>query len=251
MGDAEHGVMDAVAFEATVAKDLPALHACEDVLNASPDLFVFSIVLLLPGGQFFACAAAVRDDQASALIAAVGNCHRVPDGGFGAGLLPASGVMPVTRHGLADDYDPAGIGIDHNLMGRGVSIVLRLLGHRVVAGGHQGAVDDEDGVPAEPAPLPECQQRTEVVNDAVCSRLGDPEPSNSGASWRIVKFVRQHAVTSRTRSSNDRLQGRPRGRSAARSRRTAATNLPKQRGLSPVKGPLQDGTDDVITPVTP
>ncbi|GAA2344945.1 hypothetical protein Scani_33320 [Streptomyces caniferus] len=75
----------------------------------------------------------------------------------------------------------------------------------MVAGGHQGAVDDEDGVPVEPALLPECRQRTDVVNDAVRGRLEIP---NSGASWRMVKFVRQYAVTSRTRNSSDRLQGR-------------------------------------------
>ncbi|MBB4887889.1 hypothetical protein FHS38_003957 [Streptomyces netropsis] len=31
MGDAERGVVDAIAFQAEVAKDLPALHAGEDV----------------------------------------------------------------------------------------------------------------------------------------------------------------------------------------------------------------------------
>ncbi len=33
-GDAEHGVVDAVAFEAVVAEDLPELHAGEDMLDA-------------------------------------------------------------------------------------------------------------------------------------------------------------------------------------------------------------------------
>lgn len=32
--DAEHGVVDAVAFESTVAENLPGLHACEDVFDA-------------------------------------------------------------------------------------------------------------------------------------------------------------------------------------------------------------------------
>ena len=35
----------------------------------------------------------------------------------------------------------------------------------------------------------------------------DFEIPNSGASCRIVKFVRQYAVTSRTRSSSGRRQG--------------------------------------------
>jgi len=48
----------------------------------------------------------------------------------------------------------------------------------VVARGHQGAVDDEGGVPAESAPLPERQQRTEAINNAVCglTRIRRPRP---------------------------------------------------------------------------
>lgn len=45
-------------------------------------------------------------------------------------------------------------------------------------------------------------------------------------------------------------RGRPRWISTDSSRRTAVTNLPKQRGLSPVNGPIQDGSDAVITPAT-
>lgn len=36
-GDAEHGVVNTVAFEAAVAEDLPGLHAGEDVLDAGAD----------------------------------------------------------------------------------------------------------------------------------------------------------------------------------------------------------------------
>lgn len=50
-------------------------------------------------------------------------------------------------------------------------------------------------------------------------------------------------------SSSGRLQGRPRCGSPS-SRRTEATNLLKQRELSPVKGSIQDGTDAVVTPAT-
>lgn len=67
----------------------------------------------------------------------------------------------------------------------------------------------------------------------------DLDMPNSGASWRIVKFVRQYAVTSRTRSSNDRLHGRPLRTVSAPSRRSAVSSLPKQRGLSPVNGAIQ------------
>lgn len=52
-GDAEHaGVVDAVAFEAAVAEDLPGLHAGEGVLDAGADLAVRAIVFLLPDRQF-------------------------------------------------------------------------------------------------------------------------------------------------------------------------------------------------------
>lgn len=79
----------------------------------------------------------------------------------------------------------------------------------------------------------------------------DFETPNSGPSWRSVKLVRQYAATSRIRSSSDRLHGRPRRTASAPSRRSAVTSLRKQRGLSPVNGPIQDGCDAVITPATP
>lgn len=44
---------------------------------------------------------------------------------------------------------------------------------------------------------------------AMMRSAADLEIPNSGASWRMGKFVRQYAVTSRTRTSSDRLQGRP------------------------------------------
>jgi len=49
-GDAEDGVVDAVAFEAAVAEDLPVLHAGEDVFDAGADLLMGVVVVLLPGG---------------------------------------------------------------------------------------------------------------------------------------------------------------------------------------------------------
>ena len=63
-GDAEHGVVDAVALESAVAEDLPGIHAGEGVLDAGPDLAVGGVVFLFPGGEFgLAGFAAVRDDQ--------------------------------------------------------------------------------------------------------------------------------------------------------------------------------------------
>jgi hypothetical protein len=54
----------------------------------------------------------------------------------------------------------------------------------------------------------------------------DFETPNSGASWRRVRLVRQNAATSRTRSSNGGLQGRPLRTGSAPSRRNAVISLP-------------------------
>lgn len=71
-GDAEHGVVDAVAFHAAVAEDLPDLHTGEGVLNAGAGLAVRAVVLLFPVREFdLAAFAAVRDNQAGAAVAAV------------------------------------------------------------------------------------------------------------------------------------------------------------------------------------
>lgn len=51
-GDAEYGVVDAVAFEAAAAEDLPGLHPGENMLDPGADLLVGLVVLLLPGREF-------------------------------------------------------------------------------------------------------------------------------------------------------------------------------------------------------
>lgn len=79
----------------------------------------------------------------------------------------------------------------------------------------------------------------------------DFDTPNSGASCRMVRFVRQYATTSRARSSSGRLHGRPLRTASAPSRRRTVTGFPKARGLSPVNGAIQDGSDAVITPATP
>lgn len=53
----------------------------------------------------------------------------------------------------------------------------------------------------------------------------DFEMPNSGASCRGVRFVRRYAATSRTRSSNGKLQGRPLRTASAPSRRSAVIGL--------------------------
>lgn len=95
-GDAEHGVVDAVAFQAAVAEDLPALHPGEGVLDAGSDFAVGGVVFLLPGGQFgLAAFAAVRYDQAGAPIAAVGDHRGLADGRLGSGQVPRLAVVAV------------------------------------------------------------------------------------------------------------------------------------------------------------
>lgn len=107
-GDAAHGVVDAVSLEATITQNLPALHAGEDVLDASSHLLVGRVVCDLPVGKFLARAAAMRHHQAGTRIAAVrdrsGGTNRVP----GAGFRPCLAVIAVARKRLTDhDDEPA------------------------------------------------------------------------------------------------------------------------------------------------
>lgn len=78
----------------------------------------------------------------------------------------------------------------------------------------------------------------------------DLETPNNGASCRRVRFVRQYADTSRNLSSSGRPQGRPLLTGSAPSRRNAVTIFVDCRGLSPVNGAIQKGSDAVITPAT-
>jgi hypothetical protein len=130
---------------------------------------------------------------------------------------------------------------------RGVSIVLRLLGHRVVTWGTRvpstiNTVFLRNRLRGRSASRgPRCLMTRSAA---------DFDTPKCGASWRSVKFVRQYVVTSSTRSSSGSPHGRPRRASSAPSLRRAVTSLSKQRGLSPVNGAIQDGADAVITPVT-
>jgi hypothetical protein len=76
----------------------------------------------------------------------------------------------------------------------------------------------------------------------------DLETPKSGASWRMVRFVRQYVATSMARSSNGRLHGRPLRTASAPSRRRTVTSSAKARGLSPVNGAIHEDSDAVITP---
>src|SRR5690349_20903965 len=79
-GDSKHGVVDAVSLEAAVPKDLPGLHAREDVLNPGSDLLVGPVVILFPGWELgLAALAPVWDDQSSPWVAAVGDREGLAD----------------------------------------------------------------------------------------------------------------------------------------------------------------------------
>lgn len=94
----------------------------------------------------------------------------------------------------------------------GVPVVFRLLGDRVITGGNQAGLHDQHGPLAESLALPQGRQRPELIDYPVRVDLDTP---NSGASCRIV-----------------------------------LTSLPNCRGLSPVNGAIQDGSDAVIAPDT-
>lgn len=82
-------------------------------------------------------------------------------------------------------------------------------------------------------------------------RRGHFEMPNRGASCRSVRLVRQYAATRSTRSSSGSDQGCPGRVRSAPSRRGLVISSRKSRGLNPVNGAIQDGSDAVITPPTP
>lgn len=175
-GDTEHSVVDAVAFEAAVAEDLPGLHAGEDVLDPCPDLLVGPVVILFPGWEFgLAALPTVRDDESGARVTAIGDREGLADGGLGAGLLPCLAVVAVPGERSADHDDQAGDGVDDDLVVGGVPIVLRPLGDGVIPGGDQGAVHDEHSVLGEPLAGPKREQGAEVVDDSAGRGLRDAE----------------------------------------------------------------------------
>ena len=191
-------------------------------LHAGPDLLVGCVVCFLPVGKVFALAAAVGHDESGAGIAAVSDRGGLADGSFGAGFLPRLAVVAVSGQGPTDHDHESGVGVDDDLVVRGVPVVLGLRGDGVVTGGHQGAVHDEHGVLGEP--LRGWSARI-GPRWSMMRPTADLETPNSGASWRRVRFVRQQAATSSTRSSSGRFQGRPLRTGSAPSRRSAAMSL--------------------------
>lgn len=116
LGDAEHGVLYAVAFEAGVTQDLPTLHAGEGMLDAGADLLLGFVVRMLSVGQLLAFAAPVGHHETGARVAAVSDRRGVADGGFGAGFLPRLAVVAVAGQRASDHHDQAGVGIGDDLV---------------------------------------------------------------------------------------------------------------------------------------
>ncbi len=74
---------------------------------------------------------------------------------------------------------------------------------------------------------------------SVIPSAADFDTPNSGASCRIVRFVRQYAATGSARSSSGRLHGRPLRNASAPPCRRTVTSLPNRRELSRVNGAIQ------------
>lgn len=79
------------------------------------------------------------------------------------------------------------MGVDDDLVVGGVPVVLGLLGNSVVSGRDQGAVDDQNGVLAEPPPRLVRKEWADVVDDPVGRRLGHPERRRKLPNVRLVR----------------------------------------------------------------
>ncbi len=73
-GDAEYGVVNAVAFESAVPQDLPVLQSGQGVFDSGSGAAMDGVVrLLLRAEMRLPAPSAVRDEQAGSLVAAVGD----------------------------------------------------------------------------------------------------------------------------------------------------------------------------------
>jgi hypothetical protein len=117
----------------------------------------------------------------------------------------------------------------------------------MVARGHQGAGHDEHGA------LRNRRRGRSASSGARRSMMrsaADFESPNNGASWPASSSCASTPRPAGHGSPGEGSTARPRRAASAPSRRRAVTSLPKQRGLSPVNGPIQDGCDAVITAAT-
>jgi hypothetical protein len=84
-GDAEHGLVDAFALEAAVAKDLPVLQPGQGMLYPCPDSAVQRVLrFLLTVQTLLTTPFSVWDERAGTPVAAIGN-----DRGVAAGQVDA------------------------------------------------------------------------------------------------------------------------------------------------------------------
>ena len=183
-------------------------------------------------------------------VAAVGH-HRPP-----VQLLVDAGgavddrVVAVARLRVADGDDQAGAGVDGDLQVRRVPVVLAPGGQAVIAGGIS--------VPSTIAICSTGRFRTGArassgarVSMTRCA--AECDTPNSGPIWRIVRFVRQYAATSSTRSARSRAHCRP-GRPSAMPVTATLGDQPDQRaelgGLQPGerKDPLRPSCRDHLHP---
>lgn len=111
-------------------------------------------------------------------------------------------------HGLhpANRDNATSVSVDDDLVVGGVPVILGLLGDLVVAGRHQRAAAMRM-VSCAKRRLG-CSARSGPTWPMIRS-AADFEMPNSGASWRIVKWVRQYEVTRRTRFSSVRPRPAP------------------------------------------
>ncbi len=144
-GDAEHGLVNTVALESAAAQDFPVLQPGQRVFHSGPGPAMDCVLrLLLSPGVRLTTSFAVRDDQTGALVAVVGDGGCAAAGTVDAGLAEFPAVVSAAGQRQPDRRGQAAVGIDDDLQVRRVPVVLAGGGHAAVAGGQQGAVDDED-----------------------------------------------------------------------------------------------------------
>lgn len=174
-GDAEHGLVHAVALEAAVAEDPPVLQPGQGVLHPGSRPAVDGILRLLLRAEVRLTASfAVRDEQAGAPVSAVGDGRCAATGPVDAGLRKGPTLVAAAGQRQADRHHQAAVGVDDDLQVRRVPVVLAGGSHTAVVGGHQGAIDDVDGVLARPAGRP-ARWPAEGRGDRGCGR-----PQTSG-----------------------------------------------------------------------
>lgn len=153
-----------------------------------------------------AAFAAVRDDQPGAAVAAVRYHRGVADGVLRHGQFPRLAVVAIAGHRATGGDDEPGVRVDDDLVVGGVPVVLRLPGDGVVAGGVRVSSTSS---PVSLRNRLRGRNASDGPRASMVRSAADFDTPNGGASRRRVRFVRQYAATSSTRSSSGVLQGRP------------------------------------------